>query len=116
MLFYVEGDREACEAVVTLGLQTEDYDIMPGSEEGFFVYGHATLREQFKPLVETFRRERVVTILPIEFRSDRTIRLTVIGESAELQASSSGSTVLSLCIDCSVSDCGHGGCRPAAVR
>lgn len=86
MLFYVEGDREACEFVVTLGLQVEDYDIIPGSEEGFFVYAHATLREQFKPLVETFRRKRVVTIPPIVFGSDRTIRLTVIGESAELQA------------------------------
>lgn len=42
--------------------------------------------EQHQPLVEAFHREPVVVIPPIEFRSDRTMRLTVIGESDELQA------------------------------
>lgn len=86
LLFYVEGDRDACKAVLTLGLEIEDYDIRPGNEEGFFLFVHATIRENYKPLVEVFQRETVVFLPPIEFRSDKTVRLTVIGESDELQA------------------------------
>lgn len=86
LLFYVEGDREACKAVLSSGLQIEDYDIMPGSEDGFFLYVRATIWDQHKSLVEAFHRETVVTIPPVEFRSDRTMHLTVIGKSDELQA------------------------------
>jgi hypothetical protein len=86
LLFYIEGDRDACTAVLTLGLQIEDYEIMPGSEDGFYLYVHARIREQYKPLVEAFERERIVVLPPIEFRSDRTMRLTIIGESDELQS------------------------------
>lgn len=86
LLFYVEGDREAFKPVLTSGLQIEDYDISPGRGDAFFLYVRATMGDLHKSLMETFHRETVVSIPPIEFRSDRTMRLTVIGESDELQA------------------------------
>lgn len=84
-LFYVVGDREAYEAVLASAPTIVEYDVTPG-ESGFYVYVQEDGREADELLYEAFQTETLVTVPPVEFRADRTMRLTVIGHPDRLQA------------------------------
>lgn len=86
MVFYVEGDREAYEEMLAVRPTVEEYDITPEDEDGFYLYVRAENREQEERLFDAFRRETVVVVPPIEFRSDMSMHLTLIGHSDDLQA------------------------------
>lgn len=84
-IVYVEGDPDAYAA----GLDAagiEDYDLTPDGEDGCFVYVRQELDEASELLFDAFEQETLVIASPIEFEPDRTMRLTVVGHSSDLQA------------------------------
>lgn len=85
LLCYVEGDRQAYERALGERADPVDYDITPDEGEGFFMYVRAELGGGGELLADAFDQETVVVASPIEFRADRTMRLTVVGRSADLQ-------------------------------
>lgn len=62
-----------------------EYDITP-DEDGFFVYLRRKLGPQGVSMMESLAQETVVVVPPIDVRSDRTMRLTVVGHPADLKA------------------------------
>lgn len=85
-LFYVEGDREAYEAVLAGVDALAEYDITPAADDGFFLYVREASADTDRAIFEAFQRETVVVVPPVEFLPDRTMRLTVIGHADQLQA------------------------------
>ena len=86
LLVYVEGDREAYEAALQSRLDADEYDVTPEGDGAFYLYVRSELRDQQRLLFEALGRETVVVVPPIEFRSDRTMRLTLVGHPDDLQA------------------------------
>ena len=86
LLVYVEGDREAYEAALRSRLDADEYDIASEDESGFYLYVRADLGEHQRHLHDALERETVVAVPPIEFRSDRTMRLTLVGRPDDLRA------------------------------
>jgi hypothetical protein len=85
LLLYVEGDREAYERHVAALPHVDSVDVSPGSDDGFYVF----VREQLdteEPLVEALQRERLIVVPPVEFRPDRTMRLSLVGHAGDIQA------------------------------
>lgn len=86
LLFYVEGDPAAYEAALEARESLLEYDVRPDeSEDGFFLYVRAPSDEDDQLLAAAFQRETVVVLRPIEFRADRTMRLTLVGHGDALQ-------------------------------
>jgi predicted DNA binding protein len=85
LLSYVEGDRKAYEAALQ-SQGVEDYDVTPDDDEGFFLFVRQELGETGELLFEAFEQETVVIASPIEFRGNRTMRVTVVGHPEDLQA------------------------------
>lgn len=83
-LFYVVGDREAYETVLAGVDGIVEYDITPG-DDGFYLYVREEGRETDELLSEAFQQDTIVTVPPVEFRADRTMRFTVIGHPDRLQ-------------------------------
>ena len=84
-LTYVEGDPAAYEEALA-ALDPMDYDVTPDDDDGFFCYVRQELGESGLELFDAFEQETLVIASPIEFRSDRTMRLTVVGHPEDLQA------------------------------
>jgi len=104
LLFYVEGDPDAYEAALEArndsgehgtdehgggerGTNERDveYDVRRDGDDGFFVYVREPNAEREAPLLDAFRRDTVVVVPPVEFRADRTMRLTAVGHSDDLR-------------------------------
>jgi hypothetical protein len=86
VLCHVEGDREAFEAAMVEADGPMEYDVTPDGDDGFFLYLRQSLGERGESIVEALSRETVVVASPIEFRPDRTMRLTLVGHADELGA------------------------------
>jgi hypothetical protein len=84
LLFHVEGDPGAYEAALAEQEEIIEYDVRPDRTDGFFLYVRAPNRDAEDMLFDAFERETVVVVPPTEFRSDMTMRLTVVGHSEDL--------------------------------
>ncbi|WP_440770371.1 helix-turn-helix domain-containing protein [Natronorubrum sp. DTA28] len=82
---FVYGQPEAYEALLCALGTVLEYDITP-SDDGFFLYLRRELGPDGLSLLDALAQETVVVVPPIEIRSDRTIRLTVVGHSSALTA------------------------------
>lgn len=89
-LFYVEGDRDAYEAVLVERPDVLEYDLTPESEDAFYVYTRVENRDAEVPVFDAFDQRTLVVVPPVEFRSDRTARFTVVGHPEDLQAAVDG--------------------------
>lgn len=85
VLSYVEGNPGTYVAALEEKLDVEEYDVTP-AEDGFYLYERQELGEGGEAVLSAFSHETVVLVPPIEFRSDRTMRLTLVGHPADLQA------------------------------
>ncbi|MFC7213679.1 helix-turn-helix domain-containing protein [Saliphagus sp. GCM10025334] len=80
---FVYGDVDAYESVLD-GLETvHEYDTTP-ADDGFFLYLRRDLGPEGTSLLDALSQETVVVVPPIEIRSDRTIRTTLVGHSSDL--------------------------------
>lgn len=81
---FVYGEPEAYESLLDGVDRVREYDVTP-SDDGFFLYLRRELGPDGASLLNALARETVVIVPPIVLRSDRTIRLTVVGHPADLQ-------------------------------
>lgn len=82
---FVYGDPEAYEALLVEQESVVEYDVTP-DEDGFFVYLRQELGPQGMSMMDSLAQDTVVIVPPIEFRSDRTMRMTVVGHPEDLRA------------------------------
>lgn len=86
LLLYVEGERAAYETALTERLDVDAYDITAESDENFYLYVRGPNRNVEAEVFDALDRGRVVVASPVEFRDDWTMRLTLVGPSADLQS------------------------------
>jgi hypothetical protein len=84
LLFFVAGDADAYQARLADQPAVTDYDVHP-QDDGFFLYVRVSNDDVDGALLAAFERETVVVVPPVEFRSDRTMHLRLVGPGADLQ-------------------------------
>ena len=82
---FVYGEAEAYESILEGVENVREYDVTP-ADDGFFLYLRRDLGSAGLSLLNALAQETVVVVPPIEIRSDRTIRLTIVGHSSDLSA------------------------------
>jgi hypothetical protein len=80
---FVEGDPAAYEPLVADGEGVRQYEITP-VEDGFFLYLRQELGSEGLSLLDALAQDTVVVVPPMEVRSDRTMRLTLVGHPDDL--------------------------------
>lgn len=85
LLFYTEGEPAAYETLLAATEQVEAYDLVPAGR-GCYAYVREQPRPEDEVFYEAFDTGSLVLVPPVEFRPDRTIRLTVLGEPDRLEA------------------------------
>ena len=85
MIFYAEGPPDpyasALEAVDTI----VEYELVPADGNAFYLYVRERLDAGARRLTDAFTHGSLVVMPPIEYCSDRTIGLTVVGTATALQ-------------------------------
>lgn len=82
---FVRGRPSAYESLLTERASVVEYAITP-DEEGFFLYLRQELGPEGLSILDTLARDTVVVVPPIEFHSDRTTRMTLVGHPDDLGA------------------------------
>ena len=85
LLLHVAGDRQRYERAVDEVPQVEEWTTA-AAEEGFYVYVRTRLRDRERRYREAVDRDAVLVVPPVELRSDRTVRQTLVGRSDALSA------------------------------
>lgn len=84
-IFHVVGDAERYESALTEFGGVTSYDLTRTSEHSFSVYVRDVPDEVGSQLIDTFSQGSLVPLPPLEYRSDWSVRFSVVGESADLQ-------------------------------
>lgn len=82
---FVYGNPDAYESLLIEQESVLEYDITP-DEDGFFVYLRQELGPEGMSMMNSLAQDTVVIVPPIEFRSDQTMRMTVVGHPGDLKA------------------------------
>ncbi|WP_207586354.1 helix-turn-helix domain-containing protein [Halomontanus rarus] len=82
---FVDGDADAYEPLIAGRETVLEYDIAH-DEDGFFLYLRQELGPEGLSLLNALAQDTVVVVPPIEVRSDRTIRMTVVGHPTALSS------------------------------
>ena len=85
-LFHVEGPVEPYRSVLDSVPTLSDWELSPCPDESFYLYVREQLRGRDQELVGAFTQPGLVGVLPVEYRADGTVRLTVVGPAERLQA------------------------------
>ncbi|EMA45024.1 helix-turn-helix domain-containing protein [Halococcus saccharolyticus] len=85
MIFAVEGEPEPYAAALETVETALEFEIVPGEGETFYVYVRERLAAEARQLTDAFTHGSLVVMPPLEYRSDRTIDLTVVGSADALQ-------------------------------
>lgn len=80
---FVYGEVAAYESILQSIETVREYDTTV-ADDGFFLYLRRELGSEGRSLLNALAQETVVIVPPIEVRSDRTIRMTVVGHPADL--------------------------------
>ena len=82
---FVYGESAAYESLLADLETVREYDLTP-ADDGFFCYLRRDLGAAGLSLLNALAQETVVVVPSIEVRSDRTIRLTLVGHPSALTA------------------------------
>lgn len=85
LLLYVEGDRAGYERALA-ELPTAEEWAIDETDGGFYVYVQTAMREREQLYADALTVDSLLVVLPVELRSDRTIRLSLVGHSDDLSA------------------------------
>ena len=85
LLLHVAGDRRRYERTIDEVPQVEEWTTT-AAEEGFYVYVRTRLRSREQRYRRALDRDAVLVVPPVELRSDRTVRQTMVGHSDALSA------------------------------
>nr|WP_240148881.1 helix-turn-helix domain-containing protein [Halorubellus sp. JP-L1] len=86
LLFHVHGPREPYEARLADLRRVRSFDLAPVDDDAFYVHVHEEPSETDASLLDAFSRGGLVAVPPIEYRTDRTMTMGVVGDPAVLQA------------------------------
>lgn len=86
MLFYAEGDCDAFADALADTDRIVDHEVTPLDGSSCYAYVREDMAEFDVRLQEAFEGPGLLVVPPVEFRSDGTARLTVVGEPEALQA------------------------------
>lgn len=85
-LFYIETDQDAYATALETPSQIIEYELVPIGDHAFYAYIREQTADPDKAIYTAFTHPTLVVIPPIEYTTHGTMRVTVIGDSAELQA------------------------------
>jgi len=85
LISFVYGEVAAYETLLADLERVIEYDVTPAND-GFFLYIRRELGADGLSLLSALAQNTVVVVPPIEVRSDGSIRLTLVGYSADLSA------------------------------
>ncbi|WP_135363744.1 helix-turn-helix domain-containing protein [Halosimplex halophilum] len=86
ILHYVEGDADAFAAAADDIDVVVGYDIERAGDDAFYAYVRDATTDSLVDLFGPISRGGLVVVPPIVYRPDGTVRLTIFGPEAELQA------------------------------
>ncbi|WP_226039243.1 helix-turn-helix domain-containing protein [Natrinema sp. DC36] len=84
-IFYVVGDPDAYAAAMERTEEVGEYDLNRTGDRSFTVYVRDVPEDVDERLLESLTKGSLVVLPPIEYRSDWTIRFSVVGESEDLR-------------------------------
>jgi hypothetical protein len=84
-LFHVDGDPGPYEDAVADVASLVEYELSPCPDETFYVYAREVLPEYGAALVGAVAQPGILGLMPVEYRADGTVRLTVVGPAGRLQ-------------------------------
>lgn len=85
ILHYVVGEFEAYVAELEAIPSVLDYDIVRDDDERFYVYHRCIVDGGAQALFETFTRDTLLLVPPIEFSDDGAATFSLFGDSEEVQ-------------------------------
>lgn len=85
LLLHVAGDRRRYERAIDEVPQVDEWTTT-AAEEGFYVYVRTQLRTREQRYRRALDRDAVLVVPPVELRSDRTVRQTMVGHGDALSA------------------------------
>jgi hypothetical protein len=83
LLLHVTGDRRRYERAIETVPQVEEWRTT-AAEKGFYAYVRTQLRHREQRYRNALDRDGVLVVPPVELRSDRTVRQTMVGHSDAL--------------------------------
>lgn len=87
-LFHVVGSPIASyEAALQAADQILDYDLSPRDDESFYLYVRSEPTADDNRFVAALRQQRLIVMMPVEYRADGTIRLSLVGPGESVQRS-----------------------------
>lgn len=89
-IFYVVGDPDAYAAAMERTEEVGEYDLNRTGDRSFTVYVRDVPEAVDERLLESLTKGSLVVLPPIEYRSDWTIRFSVVGESEDLRRALEG--------------------------
>lgn len=85
ILHFVEGNLERYVAELESIPSVLDYDIARASSDHFYVYHRCVVDGGAQELFETFTRDTLLMVPPIEFSADGSATFSLFGDDAEVQ-------------------------------
>ena len=85
MIFRVAGDPDPYAEALAERERVVDFEVSPGRRRAFFVYVRERLTESERRLTAAFTKAGVVVLPPVEYRTDGTIGVTLVGPADQLQ-------------------------------
>ncbi|WP_222917145.1 helix-turn-helix domain-containing protein [Natrinema sp. SYSU A 869] len=89
-IFHVVGDPDVYEAALEDTVRVSEYELTRTGDRTFTVYVRDAPEGVDERLLELFTRRSLVVLPPLEYRSDWTVRFSVVGESNDLQRALEG--------------------------
>lgn len=86
LIFHARGDADAYEAALADVGSIVEHHVAEGAGDSFYVYAQEEQTGGTRRLVEAFSRTGLVVLRPVEFRTDGTIGVTVVGRAGDVQA------------------------------
>ncbi|WP_226480402.1 helix-turn-helix domain-containing protein [Natrinema amylolyticum] len=89
-IFHVVGDPDVYEAALADTGRVSEYELTRTGDRTFTVYVRDVPEGVDERLLELFTERSLVVLPPLEYRSDWTVRFSVVGESADLRRALEG--------------------------
>ncbi|WP_336326146.1 helix-turn-helix domain-containing protein [Halovenus sp. HT40] len=85
LLFHIDGPEEPYRREVASLSSVIEFEITPCSDDSFYLYIREEVSPQDRELVSALSEPGLILVQPIEFRTDKTVRLRLIGPADAIQ-------------------------------